>query len=154
MIVDAKELCFSHLIGKCRALCIDYGDKRTGVAISDKNWIIAYPLAVLKSNGIYRALMQIMKEYDVGLIVVGAPISLSGGESGKQLEKVKYFASGLAKKTEAPIIFWDERLSTHGAARILQEANIKTRKQTAHIDKIAAGFILEGFLNYCEKSKD
>ena len=150
MLVSANELCLNDLKGKCRALCIDYGDKRVGLAISDINWKIASPLIVLDSNGIYDRLLKIIIEQEVEVIIVGAPLALNGGTTGKQLEKVKKFTENLDKKVEKPIIMWDERLSTYGADRLLTNACITQSKRKSYIDKIAASFILEGFLHYCE----
>ena len=150
MLVSANELCLNDLKGKCRALCIDYGDKRVGLAISDINWKIASPLIVLDSHGIYDRLLKIIIEQEVGVIIVGAPLALNGGTTGKQLEKVKKFTENLDKKVEKPIIMWDERLSTYGADRLLTNACIPQSKRKSCIDKIAASFILEGFLHYCE----
>ena len=150
MLVSANELCLNDLKGKCRALCIDYGDKRVGLAISDINWKIASPLIVLDSNGIYGRLLKIIIEQEVEVIIVGAPLALNGGTTGKQLEKVKKFTENLDKKVEKPIIMWDERLSTYGADRLLTNACIPQSKRKSYIDKIAASFILEGFLHYCE----
>ena len=152
MIANLNELCLNDLKGKCRALCIDYGDKRIGVAISDINWEIASPLIALESHGVYDRLLRIIDEQKVGVIVVGAPLALNGGTTGRQLEKVKKFVENLNKKVETPIIMWDERLSTHGADRLLTNACIAKSKRKAYIDKIAASFILEGFLHYCEKT--
>ena len=70
----------------------------------------------------------------------------------EEIEKVKKFVENLNKKVETPIIMWDERLSTHGADRLLTNACIAKSKRKAYIDKIAASFILEGFLHYCKKT--
>ncbi len=150
MITGADELCLNDLKGKYRALCIDYGDKRVGVAISDINWKIASPLVILESHGVYNRLLEIINEQKVGVIVIGAPLALNGGTSGNQLEKVKKFVENLEKKIEKPIIMWDERLSTHGANRLLTNACITKSKRKNYIDKVAASFILEGFLHYCK----
>ena len=150
MIASANELCLNDLKGKCRALCVDYGEKRVGVAISDINWKIASPLLVLENHGVYSRLLEIINEQDVGVIVVGAPLALNGESGGKQLEKVQRFVDNLEKKVNTPIVMWDERLSTHGADRVLTNACITKYKRRTYIDKIAASFILEGFLYYCE----
>lgn len=150
MIKSANELCLNELKGRCRALCIDYGDKRIGVAISDINWEIASPLIVLESHGVYDRLLEIINEQEVGVIVVGAPLAINGDQGGKQLEKVKRFVENLGKKVNLPIVMWDERLSTHGADRLLTNACITKSRRKTYIDKVAASFILEGFLHYCE----
>ena len=149
MIIDAAELCVSNLTGQGRVLCIDYGDRRVGIALSDINWIISSPYTVLESNGIYPKLQTIIVEKSVVLIVVGLPHSLSGGCKGKQLEKVRKFVTKLETITETTITYWDERLSTVSASHFLDEANIKNRNKKVYIDKVAASLILTGFLDYC-----
>lgn len=151
MIIDAKELCASDIKGKGRALCIDYGDRRVGIAISDINWLISSPLTVLNSHGVYGELISIIDEYEVCLIVVGTPLPLNGDASGKQLYKVKKFISKLNDiMPNMPIITWDERQSTNGAQRVLERADISRKRFKDKIDKVAASFILEGFLSYCK----
>ncbi|MBQ9335476.1 MAG: Holliday junction resolvase RuvX [Alphaproteobacteria bacterium] len=148
MIVDAKELCFSEYKGKCRALCIDYGDKRVGIAISDINWMISSPLVVLSSQGVYRGIREIVETHEVGVIVVGEPIALNGAKGGKQLEKVNKFVRKLNEMCERiAIVMWDERLSTCGAERIITGCKSRNNRDKI-IDKVAASFILEGFLEH------
>ena len=149
MIIDAEELCIPYLIGRGRVLCIDYGDMRVGLALSDINWIISSPYSVAESHGIYPILNEIISEKSVVLIVVGFPHSLNGGCNGKQLEKVKKFVKKLETLTETTITYWDERLSTVSASHFLDEANIRNRNKKVYIDKIAASLILTGFLDYC-----
>ncbi len=150
MIVDARELCVGDLKGQCRALCIDYGDRRVGIAISDIDWIIASPLVVLESHGVYQKLLRLIDEYVVGVVVVGLPKALNGGCAGKQLEKVHKFVAKLDElKHDLVVVFWDERQSTNGAIRILERAEEAKSKYKAMIDKVAASFILEGFLQHC-----
>ncbi|MDR3030786.1 MAG: Holliday junction resolvase RuvX [Holosporales bacterium] len=158
LISSIKELCCDKYIGSKRALCIDYGNKRIGLAISDIDWLIASPLKVLKSCGVFAELFKIIKENSIGLIVIGMPKALNGGIDGKQLEKVKKFADKLIELSEEnslniDVLYWDERLSTNAADRILRELDIKRNKYKQNIDKIAASFILQGVLDYvCYKS--
>ncbi len=150
MIVDARELCIGDLKGQCRALCVDYGDKRVGIAISDINWVIASPMVVLESHRVYQRLLQLVDEYKVGVVVVGVPKALNGGATGKQLEKVHKFVTKLNELSRnLRIVLWDERQSTNGAIRVLESAEVAKSKYKTKIDKIAACFILEGFLGYC-----
>ena len=145
---DPKELCCSELKGKCRVLCLDYGDKRIGLAISDINWMIASPLKVLESHGVVKDLLKVANENNAGVVVVGAPKALNGGDSGKQLEKVKKFVEKLNELLpEKIILFWDERLSSVAATRFLDEAEMSLTKRKKTIDKVAASFILQGMLD-------
>ena len=149
IINDPNELCHKTLKGNCRVLCLDYGDKRVGVAISDINWMIASPFKVLESHGVYKDLLKLIEENNIGVIVVGAPRALNGGGSGKQFEKVKKFVEKLNELLpEKLILFWDERLSSVAATRFLDEAGMNLAQKKKNIDKVAASFILQGVLNY------
>ncbi len=154
MIIDnPKELCYSDYIGNSRALCFDYGDKRVGVAVSDINWMIASPLKTLPSNGIFNSIFDIFREYRISVIIVGAPKTLSGISSGKQFEKVKKFTLKLEelineKALNLKIIYWDERFSSVAVNRYFNEAEMSISKRKDNIDKVAASFILQGFLDF------
>lgn len=150
ILSNIDELSFATLIGKCRALCLDYGDKRVGVAVSDINWQISSPLKVFESHGVYPNILKVVSEYDVGVVVVGSPVSLNGGNSGTQLEKVKKFVKKLEQllPRDISIVYWDERLSSVAASRFLVEAEMSLSQKKKNIDKVAASFILHGFLDY------
>lgn len=148
MILNTKDIDVKKYVGNGRVLCLDYGDKRIGVAVSDINWAISSPLVVLESKGVYSKIFDIIKKYNAQLILVGAPVSLCGGEGGKQYEKVKKFVEKLLSLMEIDVLFWDERLSTCGAMRYIEEIGINNSGKKKIIDKLAASFILEGFLNY------
>ncbi|MDR1288829.1 MAG: Holliday junction resolvase RuvX [Holosporales bacterium] len=145
------------LIGKSRALCIDYGDRRIGIAISDIGWSIASPIEVIDTHQVFRRLFPLISSYEVSVIVIGFPVSLGGESGGAQAEKVKLFAEKLKelaenRGVEVQVIFWDERLSTKAAHRILSEVGATVGLRKRHVDKIAACFILQGFLEYVRKS--
>ncbi len=154
MIIDnPKELCYSDYVGNNRALCFDYGDKRVGVAVSDINWMIASPLKTFPSHGIFNNIFNIFNEYQIAVIIIGAPRTLSGISNGKQFEKVKKFTLKLEelineRALDLKIIYWDERFSSVAANRYLDEAEMSISKRKNNIDKIAASFILQGFLNF------
>lgn len=159
MIIDnPKELCYSNYIGFSRALCFDYGDKRIGVAISDINWLIASPFKILPSHGIFNDVFNIFKEYEVKFIVIGAPKTLSGIAAGKQFEKVKKFSLKLEqlikeKDLDIKIIYWDERFSSVAVSHYFDEAELSLSKRKNNVDKVAASFILQGFLDFVRFKK-
>lgn len=150
ILSNIDELSFVTLVGKCRALCLDYGNKRVGVAVSDINWRIASPLKVFESHGVYSNILKVVSEYAAGVVVVGSPVSLNGGNSGTQLEKVKKFVTKLEQllPPDISIVYWDERLSSVAASRFLVEAEMSISQKKKNIDKVAASFILHGFLDY------
>lgn len=132
-----------------RILGIDYGDSRTGIAVSDPFGLTAQPITVISEKNAERLLEKICKiisEYAVEKIVIGLPKNMNGtvGERG---ERTKEFAQMLREKTALPVIEWDERLTTASAHRTLSEANVSGKKRRGILDKIAAVFILQGYLD-------
>jgi putative Holliday junction resolvase len=137
-----------------RVLGLDVGDKRIGVALSDSLGLIASALTVVERKTDEAAMKQIIdlvRENDVGRIVVGLPLSLDGS-LGNQAQAVQAFVELLEKRTETPIVTWDERLSTVAAERMLVEVGMKRDKRKKHRDSLAAAFVLQGYLDH-EKSQ-
>ena len=132
---------------KPRIMGVDFGDSRIGVALSDPLGIMATPLTIInrteEEKDIY-AIVDIIYQNEVGLIVMGLPISMDG-TLGRQAEKVKAFAGKLGEKTDVPIEFQDERLSTVIAKNLVQEAR-KTDYKTRY-DAAAAALILQSYLD-------
>jgi len=131
-----------------RILGIDYGSKKIGLAISDETQTIAMPLKVIDSDeDAVDTINNIVKENDVKRIVIGLPITLSGTK-GKRAIETEEFIDKLKNVLDIEIVEWDERLSTRFSERILNKANVKGRKNKKKvIDKIAATFILQGYLD-------
>ncbi|GHT88700.1 putative pre-16S rRNA nuclease [Alphaproteobacteria bacterium] len=155
LITDITDLRCAKYKRISRALAIDYGNKRIGLAISDINWIISSPLEVVETSKAFSEVLRIANENSVGLIVIGAPKPLNGGEGGLQYDKVKSFAGKLLnffekKNMDINIVFWDERLSTVAANKTLLELEMNLTKRKQNLDKLAASFILQGLLNYTE----
>ena len=135
-----------------RILGLDVGTKTIGVALSDALGWTAQGLTTLKINthaGDYGIdqVVEIARTNEVDTIVVGLPKNMNNsiGESG---ERSQYFAKLLALElTDVKITLWDERLSTVAAERSLLEADLSRKKRKAVIDKMAAVFILQGYLD-------
>jgi len=132
-----------------RTLGVDYGEKKIGIALSDFTNTIATPLCVIdsdKSDPI-EEIKKIVSEHEINKIVVGLPINMSG-TIGKRAIITKEFIDKLSEAVDIEIIEWDERLSTRFSDRVLNKAKIKGRKnKKTVIDKIAATFILQGYLD-------
>jgi putative Holliday junction resolvase len=131
-----------------RILALDVGDRRIGVSMSDPEQIIASPLTVIErdeNSSAIDAIIDLVDQYDVKRIVVGLPYSLDGSV-GRQAEKVKDFVDKLSQKVNTRIDFWDERLSTVAAERLLSESGDKKAKRLRR-DDAAAAFILQGYLD-------
>ena len=130
-----------------RVLALDIGERRVGAAISDPSGCIASPLTVLDAGpALLAAVGELVNEYDVGLIVVGLPLTLAG-EEGPQAARVRAAAAPLAERLGVPLEFHDERLSTTEAHRSLSRALTPSRKQRARVDKVAAAIFLQSFLD-------
>lgn len=129
-----------------RILGLDYGDKRIGVAISDETHLLSFPLAVLASHRVFDELFRIVDKNNVGLTVVGLPLSIDGGET-QQLVKVRKFVDKLLSLRDIDITFFDERLSTVESMQHVNEARLSRTKQKKIRDKVAASIILQSFLD-------
>lgn len=134
-----------------RIMGLDVGSKTIGVAVSDAMGWTAQGLETIKINeaqkdfGIKR-LKQIIKEHDVSEIVIGLPKNMNG-TIGPRAEASKAFGELAEKKFSLPVHYWDERLTTMAAERVLLEADVSRSKRKKVIDKMAAVMILQGYLD-------
>src|SRR5437764_15306262 len=130
-------------------LGLDLGTKTIGVAISDITRRIASPLATIhrrKFTEDAKRLMELVAREKAGLIVLGLPLNMDGSE-GPRAQSTRAFARNLAKLTDIPIVFWDERLSTAAVERMLIDADRSRAKRDQVIDKLAAAYILQTALD-------
>ena len=135
--------------GKPRILALDLGKKRIGLALSDPLGITAQGLPNLergRKRDDLAALAQLAKEREVGLILMGNPVNM-GGSEGRQSAWVHEFAEALEKQTGLPIRFWDERLTTVQAHRVLRESGISIEKRAAAVDRLSAVILLQSYLD-------
>ena len=133
-----------------KIMAIDYGDARTGVAISDLLCSIVGSTLVVPSRNKEKAmadLVRIAKENDVGQIVVGLPRNMDGTE-GPRAELCRSFADELHQLTGLPVTMWDERRTTVEAHNILSQHNYHGQKRKNTVDAVAASLILEGYLAF------
>ncbi len=135
-----------------RIMGIDYGDKNVGIALTDPTRTIASAYEIIRRDDevaikkTIRRIGEIIKENDVTEIVLGYPKNMDGSE-GFRCEKTILFKERLERNfKKIPIHLWDERLSTKGATHSLVEASLNKQEQKEVIDKMAAVFILEGYL--------
>jgi putative Holliday junction resolvase len=128
---------------------IDYGDARTGVALSDLLCSIVGSTTVVPSRNRDKAItdiVRIAKEQEVGQIVVGLPRNMDGSE-GPRAQLCREFAELLRDATGLEVIMWDERRTTVEAHNILSQHNYHGQKRKNTVDAVAASLILEGYLN-------
>lgn len=136
-----------------RIMGIDYGDARTGVAISDLLCSIVGTTYVVPSRVREKAVADIVRlarDNDVGTIVVGLPKNMDGTE-GSRAALCREFAEVLRKATGLEIAMWDERRTTVEAHNILSEHNYHGKKRKNTVDAVAASLILEGYLAYLRR---
>ena len=130
-----------------RILGIDHGAVRIGVAMSDETEFLASPLTTVQSGkAAVDELVSIVTEHEVSTIVVGLPRNMNG-TYGPATEKVRDFIVKLSKRTDVPIVEWDERLSTVSAHNDLREAGLDGRQRKGVVDKVAARIILQNYLD-------
>jgi putative Holliday junction resolvase len=133
-----------------RIMGLDYGDKTIGVAVSDAFGWTAQGVETIrrkKPEEDLTRLGEIIREYEVTEIVVGLPKNMNG-TIGSRGDICLAFADSLRDTLQLPVHLWDERLTTVSAQRILIEADVSRKKRKLVIDKMAAVFILQGFLDY------
>ncbi|HPS55183.1 MAG TPA: Holliday junction resolvase RuvX [Sedimentisphaerales bacterium] len=129
-----------------RYLAIDYGMKRTGLAICDKAEMLSSPLEVLATNSeLIGKISKIVTDESVDAVVLGMPINMDDSRGG-QAKIVENFAKQLQQQIKVEIIFQDERLSSYGAEDKLAAADYTRKKKKKRLDAVAAAEILETFL--------
>ena len=149
MVFDEFEA-FAAACPAGRALAgLDLGERSIGIAVSDTLRRVASPLETIRRRKFgtdAERLLAILQARAVGGIVLGLPRNMDGSE-GPRCQSTRAFARNLARLTDLPIGFWDERLSTVAAERALLEADTSRRRRAAVIDHVAAGYILQGALD-------
>jgi putative holliday junction resolvase len=132
-----------------RALGIDVGERRIGLAVSDPSGTVATPLRVLQvktPDSAVREIIACVQEYQVDRLVVGLPMRLDGS-IGPAAEKTGAFADRLKKATPVPVVLWDERFSTVTAQQALIEGGTRRNKRKHVVDKLAAQILLQHYLD-------
>ncbi|MBO5292357.1 MAG: Holliday junction resolvase RuvX [Lachnospiraceae bacterium] len=136
-----------------RIMGLDFGSKTVGVAVSDELLITAQGIEIVRrkqENKLRQTLARIEElivEYGVEELVLGLPKNMDGSE-GERVEKTKEFQEMLERRTGLTVHTWDERLTTVAADKAMMEAGIRREERKEHVDRIAAVFILQGYLDY------
>lgn len=136
-----------------RVLALDVGERRIGIAISDPSGSLARPLQTLVRGSReedFGAIAALVAEHDVGLVVVGQPLSLDGTE-GPQARRVARYALALAARLPVQVVSWDERFTTAAADEILRQSRKEKERRRARadgkLDALAAAVILQSYLD-------
>ena len=135
-----------------RIMGLDYGSKTVGVALSDELLLTAQGYSIIRRDSEKKLrktlaeIAQIAADNGVTEIVLGYPKNMDGSE-GDRCKKTREFQSLVEKRTGLPVTLWDERLTTVAADRAMDEAGLRREEKKEHVDRIAAEFILRGFLD-------
>lgn len=135
-----------------RIMGLDYGTKTVGVAVSDALGVTAQGIETItrkEENKLRRTcarIEELIREYEVGRIVLGFPKHMNN-DIGERAEKSLEFKEILERRTGLEVVMWDERLTTIAAERTLMESGVRREDRKKYIDKIAAVFILQGYLD-------
>ena len=130
-------------------LGLDPGTKTLGLAISDRTRLIATPLTTIRRKKFTLDAAELLDIYDKNeavALIIGLPLNMNG-TAGPRVQSVKDFAANLLKIRDLPIVFWDERLSTMAVTRGMIDADMSRKKRAENVDKLAAGYILQGVLD-------
>ena len=133
-----------------RAVGVDLGSKRIGIAISDSDGAVATPYEVVHRSGDRdrdrRAIAGIVADVEAEIVVVGLPLSLDGSE-GRAAQGARHEAGLLEAVVDVPVVLHDERLTTVTAERMLIEQNLNAQARRKVVDKVAAAVLLQSWLD-------
>jgi putative Holliday junction resolvase len=138
-----------------RVLALDIGKKRIGLAVSDELGITAQGMPTLERTRIredMEKLRGLAKERDIETLLVGQPLHLSGRES-RQSEYTREFAEKLSRFLGLPIVYWDERLTSREAERVLRSTGASLDEKRRAVDRLSAVLLLESYLGYLANEK-
>lgn len=130
-------------------MSVDYGDKRTGIAICDKLEMLASPVCVItewNAEALAEKIIALAVEKKAEELVIGLPRNMDGSK-GFRADACEALGELLKSKTDIPVKFWDERLTTVSAHRILSENNVRGKKRKAVVDAVAAEIILQDYID-------
>ena len=130
-------------------LSVDYGDKRTGIAVCDELEMLASPVCVItewNKDVLAQKIIDVANERKAEMIVVGLPKNMDGSK-GFRADACEALGETLKGLTDIPVTFWDERLTTVSAHRILSDNNVRGKKRKNVVDAVAADIILQDFID-------
>ena len=145
-LIDFTEL----LPPNRRLLGLDIGEKTVGLALSDISRTVATPMETLVLKKFSKTAVQLLDicvEHEIAALIIGLPVNMDGTE-GPRCQSVRQFARNLEAHFDMEMAFWDERLSTVAVTKTMIEADMSRAKRAENVDKMAAGYILQGALDF------
>lgn len=130
-------------------LSVDYGDRRTGIAVCDKNQILATPVCVINewnADSLADKIIALAEEKRAEKIVIGLPKNMDGSK-GFRADACEELGNIIKSKCSIPVVFWDERLTTVSAHKILSDNNVRGKKRKAVVDALSAEIILQNYID-------
>jgi putative Holliday junction resolvase len=137
------------LAAHARLLGLDVGETTIGLALSDGSRAIASPLLTIERKKFSKDLAQlkeIIAKHQVAGLVIGYPVNMDGSH-GPRTQSTRTFVSNVSKDIKLPMMLWDERLSTMAVERVMLEADLSRQRRAELVDKLAASYMLQGFLD-------
>ena len=139
-----------------KIMAVDFGESRTGIAISDVTEFLASPVCIIKEKNTIKAIEKICekaKELRAEMIVIGNPVNMDGSR-GERSEKCTFVAEEVRKLVDIPVNMWDERATTKTALNMLSDNGTYGKKRKEVLDAVAATVILENYMQYRKNNKD
>lgn len=155
IIGDKISVLYIERIFSMKIMAVDYGESRTGIAISDVTEFLASPVGIIKEKNTLRAIEKIAqqaKELRAEMIVIGNPVNMDGTR-GERSEKCTFVAQEVEKLVDIPVVMWDERATTKTALNMLTDNGTFGKKRKEVLDAVAATVILENYMAYRKNHK-
>jgi putative Holliday junction resolvase len=149
MLIKNQEEFAQTLHLGTRLLGLDVGETTIGLALSDGGRMIATPLSTIERTKFSKDIEQlkiIIATHKIGGLVIGHPLNMDGSE-GRRTQSIRTFVANLSKHIALPMLLWDERMSTMAVERMMLEADMSRKRRAELVDKLAASYILQGYLD-------
>ena len=154
MILDNPAALLTAVPAGARLLGLDVGAKTIGLALSDTRLVIASPLDTIRRRRFrddMASLIELIERHGVGGLVIGLPLALAGNDTPRT-QSTRQFTRNVLAEREMPVLLWDERLSTAAVTREMIAHDMTRKRRAEIVDKVAAAYILQGFLDATGRS--
>jgi putative Holliday junction resolvase len=149
MLIDSAADFARQLPAQGRVMSLDVGDTTIGLAMSDLLRSIASPLLTIERSKFTKdvaTLKELIGKYQICGLLIGYPVNMDGSH-GPRTQSTRTFVSNLGKQVNLPMVLWDERMTTMAVERAMLEADLSRQRRAQLVDKLAASYMLQGFLD-------